>query len=465
MTISRHLNITETLCRERYILPSATWNEKDGTLALKDEKCVFLEQGSSGTYKCAIYQVRPLSCREIMPDMERCRKDSGKLLTYVERLEIEPHTLSCHLTTGSCVQIERRNSHMQDALIKLHEVVYPFLGSIQSELDMMTRDAHKILDWLFINYKAGASLDILMPRFHAMKEVVDDFDTLTPLRHKDPRDLELLWSKLRNLQEMFASGRCGDRSSRSGDEEVNERKADSSEEMPVAISFQPTALSIEMKLQDRPAVTTLHYENHGKLLGLVRTFLEALVTSREPGLVDVLSHSDPYCFQCGVCCGSYDLEITTVDIERIADYLKISEKELREKYLEPGRRSWNRKDGLIRKISKEGNEERCIFLEVRGPTESECRIYSARSRMCRDYPANTRLCRKKSLVLKGHEHIGYIISCHVVDDMIRLTTDLTNAHKREPFVMALKDHDTLRELFYKVRAEILQIIENSNYRL
>jgi Fe-S-cluster containining protein len=453
VAISRHLHISETRCRESYILPAATWNEHDGILALNDEKCIFLKQCSSGACKCAIYQVRPSSCREIMPEPGRCTRDPGKLLTCVEKLEVEPHTLTCHLTSGSCYLIEQRTPSLQDALRKLHEVVYPYLGMKQTELNHITRDAHRVLDWLLNNHEAGASLEILMPRLLAMTQVIDDIDTLTPLREKDPQDLELLWFKLKNLKEMFESG------GGSGDEAAIEKTDSPREKMPVALCFQPTALSIEIKMQNEPVVTTLHYHQHSRLLSLVRRFIEALVTSEEPDLVDVLGHGDPYCIQCGACCGSsYDQEITAVDIERIAEYLEISEKEVWEKYLEPGRRSWNRKDGLIRKLDKAGPEKECMFLEAKSPTESGCQIYRARPQMCRDYPVSARLCRKKSLLLKGYEHTGNIISCHVADDIARLTTHHTRAHNKEPFAIALKDNDELREMFYKIKAEALQIL-------
>lgn len=446
--ISSHLDMSEKSFRKRHLMPAATWNSQDGTLVLKDGKCTFLRQGSSGTHKCAIFQVRPTSCRETIPDQTRCAKDPGKLLTYVSMLEIEPRVLTCHLTSGGSHLIEGRTPLLQDALQKLHEVVYPYLGMKHTELDQISIDAHRVLDWLLHNHTQGVSPEILLPRFQAIKAVIDDIDTLSPLRERAPQELELLWSKVRHLNELFGSGN-----------EVE--KADScAEEMPVAISFQPTALSIETKLQNKHIVTTLHYQHHSRLLSLVREFIEVLVTSEEPGLVDVLGHVDPYCVQCGACCGSsYDQEITAVDIERIADHLKISEKEVWEKYLEPGRRSWNRRDGLIRKLKNPGHEGECAFLEAKGPTSSECRIYSARPQMCREYAASNRLCRKKSLLLKGYEHIGNIISCRVVDDIVRITTHHTKSHNEESFAMPLKANDRLREIFHKVKAEALQILD------
>ncbi|MGV8120500.1 MAG: YkgJ family cysteine cluster protein [Candidatus Xenobiia bacterium LiM19] len=47
--ISRHMDIPEELFRERSTVPAATWNRRDGALALRDGKCTFLETGSSGS--------------------------------------------------------------------------------------------------------------------------------------------------------------------------------------------------------------------------------------------------------------------------------------------------------------------------------------------------------------------------------------------------------------------------------
>jgi hypothetical protein len=80
------------------------------------------------------------------------------------------------------------------------------------------------------------------------------------------------------------------------------------------------------------------------------------------------------------------------------------------------------------------------------------------SQICRDYQANTRLCQKQSLLLKRYEHMGNIISCHIVDDIVSLTTHHTLSQKKEPFSMALKDNDKLRETLRKVTIEVLQIL-------
>jgi hypothetical protein len=88
-------------------------------------------------------------------------------------------------------------------------------------------------------------------------------------------------------------------------------------------------------------------------------------------------------------------------------------------------------------------------------------MYEGRPRICREYEANTRLCKRQNLLLKGHEHIGYIISCQVAGDTILLTTHHTQSQNKEPFAMDMKDYDRLRELFGKVRAGALQILERS----
>jgi len=449
--ISRHMGIPEELFRERYTVPAATWNRRDGALALRDGKCIFLETGSSGSCRCAIYPARPSSCREIMPEPERCRRDPGMLLTLVEKLEVGPEGLSCHLASGDIHKIEQKTLKLQDALKRLGCVVRPYLGMKHSELDQISGDAHRVLDWLLSSFEAGKPREMLLPRFLAMKEVVDDIDTHTPLREKNLQDLELLWSKVRHLNCLFDSV--------DDDRKAVETEGGARQEAPVTICFLPTELSVEMNCHDEPQITTLHYERNSRLADTVREFIEALVGSGDPGLLDVLGHEDPYCVQCGACCGpAYDQEITASDIERIANHLQISEQELREKHMLPGERSWNRRDGLIRKREDEGHEGDCTFLDSISPVESKCRIYSARPQMCRDYQVNNRLCRKKSLLLKGHEHAGNIISCRVADGMVSLTTHHTVINNREPFSIPLKDNDRLLELFSKVKAEVGSIL-------
>ena len=291
-----------------------------------------------------------------------------------------------------------------------------------------------------------------MPRFSAVKMIIDDIDTLTMMRKKNPQDLELLWLKIRRLNEMFGSG------NNKQNDAVIEKSDCSCEEVPVVICFQPTALSVEIKSNDKSLVKNVQYHQHSRLLSLVHEFFEVLIASGEPGLVDVLEHTDPYCFMCGACCRSYDIDTTAVDIERIADHLKISEKEVWEKYLMPGTRSWNRRDGFIRRHKKENSEGDCLFLKTKSPAESVCGIYEARSQVCRDYKPGTRLCQKQSLLLRGYEHMGYIISCRIADDIISITTHHTVSQNKEPYAIALKDNNRLREMFHKVKEEVLQLI-------
>lgn len=449
--ISRHMDIPEELFRERYTVPAATWNRHDGALAHRDGKCIFLETGSSGSCRCAIYPARPSSCRKIMPESGRCARDPWKLLTLVESLEIGPKGLTCRLASGNTYETGQWTPKLQDALKRLDEAVHPYLGMKHTELDQISGDAHRILDWLLDSFKAGTSRETLLPRFQAMKDVVDDIDTHTPLREKDLEDLDLLLSKVTNLKKLLG-GDNGRSVCESGL---------SVGQWPVAICFLPTEMSVEMDSHHGTRVTTLRYNQHGRLLDLVRDFIEALIDSGDTGLVDALGHRDPYCIQCGACCGeAYDQEITAADIERIADYLKISEKEVWESYLLPGERSWNSRDGLIRKRQGVLHEGDCAFLEMIDPLHSMCRIYSVRPQMCRDYQVNNRLCRKKSLSLKGHEHTGNVVSCRVAEGKISLTTRQTLLHDLEPYAIELQDCDSLRELFSKIKDEAMRILGN-----
>lgn len=451
--ISRHIGIPEELFRERFTVAAATWNRHDGALALKDSKCVFLEQGSSGACRCAVYEARPSVCRELMPSPERCIRDKGKLLSAVERVEIRQNTLTCHFTSGSQHAIDQLTPGLYNALSELSRAVQPCLEKKQSQTDQMSGDAHRLIDWLINSHGAGVNEEILLPRFMAAKQIVDDIDTLTLLHETNPNDLKLLWSRIRHLEELFAAGDGKGRES---------HKGSAGREMPSAICFHPTELSIETGSQDKPAAATLIYKEHERLLSLVREFFETLLASGEPGLIDVVPHAEPYCFMCGVCCGSFDLEATSSDIERLADHLKISEEEVREKYLTPGSRSWNRSDGFIRRHEKELCEGECVFLKPMSPTESVCGIYEGRPQICRDYKADTRLCQKQSLLHRGYEHMERIISCRVEGDTILLTTHLTLSRNEKPFAIGLRYHEKLRGIYSRVKAEVMLILDSAS---
>ena len=84
------------------------------------------------------------------------------------------------------------------------------------------------------------------------------------------------------------------------------------------------------------------------------------------------------CQQCGNCCSGEPgcVWVSKSELQRIAEFLKISEKELRAKY--------TRRVGLRISLKEMANGD-CIFQE-NGQNGRGCRIYKVRPVQCRTWP-------------------------------------------------------------------------------
>ena len=86
------------------------------------------------------------------------------------------------------------------------------------------------------------------------------------------------------------------------------------------------------------------------------------------------------CQQCGRCCSGPSegyIWVTGPEIERIADFLKITVRQLRQKFL--------KRIGLRTTIVELPGTRDCVFLQNAGSQKS-CMIYSVRPGQCRIWP-------------------------------------------------------------------------------
>ncbi len=81
------------------------------------------------------------------------------------------------------------------------------------------------------------------------------------------------------------------------------------------------------------------------------------------------------CLECANCCKTTSPIFRDIDIERIAQHLRIRPSELTQKYLH---------------IDEDGdwvlNQSPCVFLD----TDNKCKIYEFRPKACREYPHTDR---------------------------------------------------------------------------
>lgn len=101
------------------------------------------------------------------------------------------------------------------------------------------------------------------------------------------------------------------------------------------------------------------------------------MSNRTPWYIDGLHFE---CKECGACCsgpGEGYIWVTKQEIEFIAEYLKITVEQLRQKY--------TRRVGLRTTIIEEPETRDCIFLIDRAGRKG-CEIYPVRPSQCKNWP-------------------------------------------------------------------------------
>jgi Fe-S-cluster containining protein len=86
------------------------------------------------------------------------------------------------------------------------------------------------------------------------------------------------------------------------------------------------------------------------------------------------------CMQCGRCCAGPSegyIWVTRAEVKLIADFLKMTEAQLRRKYL--------KRVGLRTTIIEHRSTRDCIFLQ-KSAGQKRCVIYSVRPNQCRTWP-------------------------------------------------------------------------------
>ena len=101
------------------------------------------------------------------------------------------------------------------------------------------------------------------------------------------------------------------------------------------------------------------------------------------------------CLKCGNCCKTSKPILKNSDIKRIAEFLQISVKETKEKYLEQDEDN----DWMINALP-------CPFLN----TDNSCQIYSARPKACQNFPHTN----KKGFASRSYQHSANTVVCPAV---------------------------------------------------
>lgn len=87
---------------------------------------------------------------------------------------------------------------------------------------------------------------------------------------------------------------------------------------------------------------------------------------------------------CAECCSGYEPFVSRKDVERIAQFLHLTPREVMEEYVVKRRSADGYHVGWLRKITDDVADQ-CVFLKESRPNRYYCGIYEARPDDCRDF--------------------------------------------------------------------------------
>jgi len=87
---------------------------------------------------------------------------------------------------------------------------------------------------------------------------------------------------------------------------------------------------------------------------------------------------------CAECCSGYEPFVSRADVQRIADHLGLTYKQVMDEYIIARESADGYHVGWVRKTTDDVSDN-CVFLKGRGSGHYYCGIYSARPGDCRDF--------------------------------------------------------------------------------
>jgi Fe-S-cluster containining protein len=227
------------------------------------------------------------------------------------------------------------------------------------------------------------------------------------------------------------------------------------------VIVQPCSLSFQQSEPTGGHPHSLDYSHHPEILARARQLISTIVDIDNEELLDALRPEDSSCFMCGECCRCYRLEVTPVDIARMASHYAMTREAFRDKYLYPSLFSWNEGNGLMGKQNRAPsdisyNYSDCIFLRKKGEGLSYCSIYEARPDSCRDYTPTNWICRKMHQRNRAGELTDNIASLEITGTELTLLTEETSGREPLSICLDMKEEKLIGEAYSKLKEELLR---------
>ncbi|MDQ7824611.1 MAG: YkgJ family cysteine cluster protein [Candidatus Eremiobacteraeota bacterium] len=444
----------ETEFRETFTLPAVTWNACDGLVKKKGGACAFLETTAGSRHRCAIYPVRPFSCESIPSTMALCDKRPEFLIPLIEMIACSGDETTVTLIDGRAIAKDTREGPIAPLLGKAREYIGSINESEVNRYDRIICSIQLLIEELGRDFAQQYGKEKLMKRYDELEGLINDLDCIETDNPKRQDTLAALLKKAesmkksrldpRPLEDTSLTAECRDCPGASRDDHL--------------IRLFPENLIITEKAHGSHPVISISYKSRLSLLLAVREFISSLLAAVSRTNLESLCHLEPDCNLCGECCRIFHVEITPPDIERIADHKGLTMGEVRERFMEPGKFSWNRENALLKATVREGKVRDCIFLGQKSEGVFLCEIYEARPQICRSYSSSNRLCARKSLAEKAHIHLSTVISLDICDETAFLTTYQTYSKKQKPFAFKLGSDGRCAGAYTMLKSEITALL-------
>ncbi len=440
--IANKLGISVSEFVEKYLEKAHTWNEYDGYIKLVDGKCPFLEE-EKGVYSCSIYQVRPLQCRLFPPISPLCQKDVSYLITYLKEVVVHEGSITITLrgedspSYTSLLIDENLNNLLKEVLKELETIDEEEINEIDQAIDKAISMILHFIERIPTERKS----ENFEKEVKDVKDIVKDLSYMASIGWGEHPKMEELWQVYHKFLHILETPSQVSLSS----------SYDSSH---YYISLFPDAAFVYPKGSSPVSLCYMHYP---EIEQCVRNIVKEIVTSPLEDVQKVLSEENPLCYLCGECCRVYAVEITPRDIFRISKHMEMSPEEVYDKYLLPPRFSWNRKNGILKKVDVDG-EKGCVFLEKRGDF-FYCSIHTFKPDVCRKYSPTHKLCRSTINSKHWYRLPSNIFRMDVKDDSIIIYTEYTSQRNMEEgFSINWKENSSLEKEVHSLMRAIKKIV-------
>jgi len=433
----------------KYIDDAFTWSRGDGFIKKKEGRCIFLEPLSPQRTICRIHSVRPAACADIAPSHGDCRKAKYMLISHVKSITVYKEDFEIITNSGACLKLPVRDSALEQCFSELRSLLAtlekkkpdPDEELLQTLCDRVEAQRRRL-----ISEGITAGFYSEMISLNALSRGLD----IEVIEKKGI--YQVLVEKTRRLQGLTQA--------LTGEPEP---EASYDGTVITGLSISSNELKASFIREGVGQIQCMKYENHAEVLESVRALMKHLLSYGDPQIWETLWHPESHCFLCGRCCQCMRVEITPVDVERIAWHFGLTEEEARKRYIFPPIFSWNGADGILAKKDGEQLDQvatgaDCIFLVRHSPSVALCSIYEARPDVCSGFDPTNRPCIEMSVVLKKDTFLENIITVEISQMLLTISTVMSRCLSREPYALHLKEDMDLfaicREL-EKRTAEVL----------